>query len=108
MIRCQNLQGLLRRLKQSELDHHRAATLTPVQDALTDKHTRLADTVARSRVLLQGGVTPALSLPDPADLTTTLEVVRTNLLSNPFSVTKGRDYKAFLKQLDALVDGLHD
>jgi hypothetical protein len=104
LTRCQRLQGLLGRLKQAELDQQRAATLTPVQEALTDRHTRLIDTDARAGVLLQAGVMTAISLPDAAALQTALQKVRTNLAGDPFAVTKGRDYKALLKHLDELLD----
>jgi hypothetical protein len=102
--RCQTLQALLGRLKQAELDQQRAATLTPVQEALADRRTRLNDTDARSRVLLQAGVMTALSLPDVASLTGALQKVRVNLAADPFAVTKGRDYKALLKHLDGLLE----
>jgi hypothetical protein len=98
------MQSLLGRLKQAELDQQRAATLTPVQEALADRRTRLTDTEARADVLLQAGVMAALSLPDVAALKAALEKVRANLAADPFAVTKGRDYKALLKHLDELLD----
>jgi hypothetical protein len=104
LSRCQTLQGLLGRLKQAELDQQRAATLTPVQEALADRRTRLLDTEARGDVLLQAGVMAALSLPDVAALKAALQKVRANLAADPFAVTKGRDYKALLKHLDDLLD----
>jgi hypothetical protein len=104
LSRCQTLQGLLGRLKQAELDQQRAATLTPVQEALADRRTRLTDTEARADVLLQAGVMTALSLPDMAALNAALQKVRANLAADPFAVTKGRDYKALLKHLDELLD----
>jgi hypothetical protein len=104
LSRCQTLQGLLGRLKQAELDQQRAATLTPVREALADRRTRLTDTEARADVLLQGGVMAAWSLPDVAALQAALQKVRANLAADPFAVTKGRDYKALLKHLDELLD----
>jgi hypothetical protein len=95
---------LLGRLKQAELDQQRAATLTPVQEALADRRTRLTDTETRADVLLQAGVMTALSLPDVAALKAALQKVRANLAADPFAVTKGRDYKALLKHLDDLLD----
>jgi hypothetical protein len=102
--RCQTLQVLFGRLKQAELDQQRAATLTPVQEALTERHTRLTDVDARAAVLLKAEVMTALSLTDMAALNAALQKVRENLANDPFSVTKGRDYKALLKHLDELLD----
>ncbi len=104
LTRCQNLQSLLGRLKQAEFDHQRALTLTPVQEALNDRHTRLIDNAARAGVLVRSGVMTALSLPDAATLKAALQKVRANLAGDPFSVTKGRDYKTLLKHLDELLD----
>lgn len=108
LTRCQKLQSLLGRLKQAEIDHQRAATLTPVQEALNDRHTRLIDNAARAGVLIQSGVMTGLSLPDAATLKAALQKVRVNLAGDPFSITKGRDYKTLLKHLDELLDQFRD
>jgi hypothetical protein len=108
LTRCQKLQSLLGRLKQAEIDHQRAATLTPIQETLNDRHTRLIDNAARAGVLIQSGVMTALSLPDAATLKAALQKVRANLANDPFSVTKGRDYKTLVKHLDELLDQFRD
>jgi hypothetical protein len=108
LARCQKLQSLLGRLKQAESDHQRALTLTPVQEALNDRHTRLIDNTSRAGVLVRLGVMTAISLPDAATLIAALQKVRANLADDPFSVTKGRDYKTLLKHLDELLNQFRD
>src|SRR5262245_18032045 len=105
---CRKLHALLVRLQQAELDLKRAATLEPVRKELTHRYTLLKDAGVHAAVLAEARVLRALSVPPMKPLTTALANVRANLAADPFAVTKGKDYRAVEKHLDALHDQLRD
>jgi len=105
LTRCDRLQKLLARLKQADEEQKQAATLELPRAELLGWVAKLHEISGRARVLREAkvvGKISALPAAKMSGLKVALVAVRTNLATNPFSVTKGKDYRTVTTHLDKL------